>query len=141
MFNLISCAFTSAGSPRRCNDPGKILGQREVVVNGKKTMQIKRQEVIVPGVTYKFCKTCRCIKPPRAHHDSVTGKCIFEMDHYCPWMNNCIGLYNYRFFVMFMSYLLLGCLYVMFITGSSVLKLTPEERYAMPCYTALPRQL
>ena len=24
-------------------------------------------------------------KPPRAHHDSVTGRCIVKFDHFCPW--------------------------------------------------------
>ena len=135
MYNLISCAFTPAGSPKRCNNPGKILGEREIVVNRKPSVQIKRIQNIVPGVHYKYCKKCRCIKPPRTHHDSVTGKCIFEMDHYCPWMNNCVGLYNYRFFVLFMSYLLLGCLYILYITGSSVLKLSRQERCVRTVYT------
>jgi hypothetical protein len=128
MYNLISCAFTSAGSPKRCIDPGKVLGQKEMLVNGKVQVCIKRHHIIAPGVSYKYCMKCKCIKPPRAHHDSVTGKCIFEMDHYCPWMNNCIGLYNYRFFVLFMTYLFMGCVYIMIITGGSVLQMTRQER-------------
>ena len=25
-------------------------------------------------------------KPPRAHHDSVTGRCVVKFDHFCPWV-------------------------------------------------------
>lgn len=46
-------------------------------------------------------------KPPRAHHDSVTGRCIVKMDHYCPWVCNAVGALNHKFFVLFIFYTLL----------------------------------
>ena len=31
------------------------------------------------------CRKCNDnYKPPRAHHDSVTGRCIVKLDHFCP---------------------------------------------------------
>jgi len=60
----------------------------------------------------KQCKKCDRLKPPRTHHCSICNRCVLKMDHHCPWINNCVGWRNYRFFSLFMLYLLLGCCFV-----------------------------
>lgn len=43
------------------------------------------------------CRKCNDnYKPSRAHHDSVTGRCIVKMDHFCPWVGNAIGICNHK---------------------------------------------
>ena len=48
----------------------------------------------------KLCNNvCNKFKPARAHHCRTCGDCVMRRDHHCIWLNNCIGINNYRFFV------------------------------------------
>ena len=60
----------------------------------------------------RYCEKCACVKPDRAHHCSVCGSCVLKMDHHCPWVNNCVAFNNYKFFVLFLLYGLLYCVFV-----------------------------
>lgn len=53
----------------------------------------------------RFCKTCNLQRPARSKHCSTCGTCVLLFDHHCLWVNNCVGLKNYRWF---MAYLLLN---------------------------------
>ena len=90
--------------------------------------QLRTAVNVAPGVSYRFCKKCQNVKPPRAHHDSVTGRCVYEMDHFCPWMNNVVGYNNYRYFMMFLLYLLLGCIYCIYLSCGRFLDLRNSGR-------------
>ncbi|XP_048827139.1 palmitoyltransferase ZDHHC2 isoform X4 [Brienomyrus brachyistius] len=60
----------------------------------------------------RYCDRCQIVKPDRCHHCSVCDKCILKMDHHCPWVNNCVGFSNYKFFILFLAYSLLYCLFI-----------------------------
>ena len=57
----------------------------------------------------RFCKKCQSPKPDRAHHCSTCKRCVLKMDHHCPWLATCVGLYNYKPFLLFLIYTSLFC--------------------------------
>lgn len=67
--------------------------------------------------TIRYCRKSGALKPDRAHYDSMTKELVLKMDHYCPWVANCIGYSNYKFFVLFLFYAISYCL---FIIGTTI---------------------
>ncbi|CCX10010.1 DHHC palmitoyltransferase-domain-containing protein [Pyronema domesticum] len=76
----------------------------------------------IPSVTVKsdgqerFCKKCQFRKPDRTHHCSSCNTCVLKMDHHCPWLATCLGLRNYKAFLLFLIYVSLFCI-VCFVTS------------------------
>lgn len=57
---------------------------------------------------------CNVFKPERCHHCSACNRCVLNMDHHCPWINNCVGFWNRKYFMLLLIYVLLTTYFIFF---------------------------
>lgn len=75
----------------------------------------------------RHCKWCGRYKPDRCHHCRVCRVCVLKMDHHCPWIYNCVGYFNHKYFFLVLFYSLLDCLLIVFCMMDSVFASTHED--------------
>ena len=56
------------------------------------------------------CGYCNIVQPLRAKHCEDCNRCVHRYDHHCPWLGNCVGKKNHRFFSvsLFLETILIG---------------------------------
>ncbi|XP_047316891.1 probable protein S-acyltransferase 7 [Impatiens glandulifera] len=120
-WDLILLLLTSARDPgivprNLCPpEPEPCEANAEASANQAVPMRLPRvKEVQVNGISVKikYCDTCMLYRPPRCSHCSICNNCVERFDHHCPWVGQCIGQRNYRFYFMFVLSTTLLCVYV-----------------------------
>ncbi|RHZ48834.1 hypothetical protein Glove_541g22 [Diversispora epigaea] len=102
-------AFTYLSFIIACySDPGRIA--KENVVKACKMFEYDFL-IFEP----RKCRTCLFPKPARSKHCSLCKMCVAKSDHHCAWINNCVGLKNYRYFILFLYSIMQICFYGTYI--------------------------
>ncbi|KAG7489429.1 putative palmitoyltransferase ZDHHC12 [Solea senegalensis] len=101
-------------------DPGFILTDS---VKGGQGSEEEMESMIPQTSTPRLrrCGYCFLQQPMRAKHCQTCGHCVRRFDHHCPWLENCIGERNHRWFTVFLLVQLLALLWALHITLSGVL--------------------
>jgi len=75
----------------------------------------------------RFCKWCNQYKPDRCHHCRVCRSCILRMDHHCPWIANCVGFRNHKFFLLLVFHAMVNCIFICVTMSETIVAAVNEE--------------
>ena len=85
-------------------------------------------EILEQFQSSSVCPDCEVLKTPRSRHCNLCNKCVDRFDHHCPWVNNCIGRKNFRYFYAFV---VTQTLYLVMVFVCSISYISIEANYLL----------
>ncbi|XP_072049201.1 palmitoyltransferase ZDHHC3-like [Amphiura filiformis] len=108
VFNTIVLLLITAHVRAVTSDPGIVpLPSNAIDFSDVRSGQAPKKVMDKEGGSWTVCQKCEAYRPPRAHHCRICRRCVRKMDHHCPWINNCVGEFNQKYFLQFLFYV--GC--------------------------------
>lgn len=80
-----------------------------------------RHVVVYPYWSWKPCKLCNLVRPPRAHHCRLCGHCVLKRDHHCFFAATCVGLRNQRHFIVFLFWSSIAIVFSLFQASAYII--------------------
>ncbi|EKG20483.1 Zinc finger DHHC-type palmitoyltransferase protein [Macrophomina phaseolina MS6] len=128
LYCMLNWSYTTAVF----TDPGSPVDQSNGGYNSLPTQELSRPYTsftVKSNGGLRYCKKCQTKKPDRAHHCSTCKRCVLKMDHHCPWLATCVGLRNYKAFMLFLIYLSLFCWACFALSGAWCWKEFTSDSY------------
>jgi len=74
----------------------------------EETLESYADDTMAQNIKVQLCHTCHVARPHRSKHCRFQRKCVLLFDHFCPFVDNTVGLYNYRYFLFCLIFTAIG---------------------------------
>ncbi|XP_062310614.1 palmitoyltransferase ZDHHC12-A isoform X1 [Osmerus eperlanus] len=108
-------------------DPGFVLSDSIKTYNNMcyqcpQAVSEELEEMMPDSTTPRLrrCGYCLFQQPMRAKHCHTCKHCVRRFDHHCPWIDNCVGERNHRWFIIYLTVQLVVLLWALQIAWSGI---------------------
>nr|XP_034172093.1 palmitoyltransferase ZDHHC7 [Osmia lignaria] len=113
-FNTVVLLLIMSHLKAVCSDPGVVpLPQSRMDFSDIYTDNPETKIECDERDNWTVCTGCETYRPPKAHHCRICKRCVRRMDHHCPWINNCVGERNQKYFIQFLVYVGILAIYAL----------------------------